>query len=102
MTSGPVLRDEGHARVLEASSDWWVSCCRQALTTLASSGRVFTIEDFRDLGVPEPHHGNAWGGFLCAAAKADLIERVGSVQARRPESRGRWLGQWVGVREEAA
>lgn len=97
---GLQARNQGAARVLEHAGDGWQSDIRRVIYDLASRRLEFTSDDVRaeaqQAGIPEPHHPNAYGAALLAAAHAGLIIDTGRVaRSERPEARGRKVAVWV-------
>lgn len=78
------------------SDEWWWECAYRAMLTLAVSGDAFSVDHLRDMGVPEPDHGNRWGALFLTAARWNLIIRVSDTQATRRPSHGRRVGTWRG------
>jgi hypothetical protein len=63
-----------------------------AVETLARTGRWFTTEQVRGLGVPDasdPHH---WGVLMAAAYGSGRIEPVGAVIGLDGRARRAWAG----------
>ncbi len=85
-----LLRDRG-LTLAEANADrWWKSCAVAGIDHLASTGRPFTADDLRDLGVPDPGHPNHVGAQFMAAARAGIITPCGFAQSRRPSRHANW------------
>lgn len=82
---------------LTNADSWWRDCAWRALEHLAATGRPFTAYDVTELGVPDPDHGNRWGGLFQAACKAGLIEPVGYAESRRPSRAGGVCRVWKGT-----
>lgn len=99
---GRALRDEGTAIADENAGDWWRSCADQAIDTLAATGRPFTADDVRDLGVPDPASPKAWGARFLAAAKSGRITRIGYTPSRRASVHAHPIAVWQGTSSEAA
>jgi hypothetical protein len=96
---GRALRDQGMESVETNSGEWkhivrglgetWMA--RQSVNT------TFTGEDIRmfvqSMGVPQPHHPNAWGavigGIIRRALKVKDIEVVGIRGSNNPTSHAR-------------
>jgi hypothetical protein len=92
-------RDAGTAAADEHAGDFWRVTCDQAIRHLAAiPGRRWTVEDLRNLGVPEPVSRNAWGARLNAASRAGVIKKVDYWPSRRPEAHGRVLAVWQGAK----
>jgi len=77
-------------------SPWWLGPATSAVHTLARTGRPFSTEDLRELGVPEPDKSCRWGALMAACYRAALIESTGAVIGRR----GRPVRLWIGVKPE--
>lgn len=63
---------------------------------LADTGRRFTADHLRDLGVADPDLGQRWGALFAAAARANVIEMAGTCIGRR----GRPVRVWIGVKPQ--
>lgn len=79
------------------ADDFWKSTADQAIAHLASTGEVFEAYDLVLLGCPEPHHPNAWGARMSAAAKHGLIVNVGAGPSKRPTVARSLVRYWRGV-----
>lgn len=100
---GRVLRDAGTMAVDQRDDNaWWRSCADQAIDALAASGRPFTADDVRELGVPDPSSPKAWGARFLAAARAGRIVRVGYQPSRRASVHAHPVAVWQGPGEAAA
>lgn len=95
-------KQQGMDQVDANASDWWKACADQAISHMAGTGRVFQAADLADLGVPEPHHPNAWGARMNAAAKRGVIERVGSGPSRRATVAKSLVYYWRGTADSLA
>lgn len=107
LAPGIQARNQGAARVLDNAGDPWSEATRRIITRLAATGHRFTSDDVRaeaqQAGIPEPHHPNAYGAALLAAAHAGLIIDTGRVaRSERPEARGRKVAVWVPWRQGGA
>lgn len=87
----------GARRADENADDWWRSTARAGIEFLAASGREFTADDLRALGVTEPDHPNRWGGALLGASRAGLIVPVGAQRATRGPRKGSLVRVWRGA-----
>lgn len=93
MNEGAVLRDAGIQQVMAHNEDWAGEVTRAFHWWInrIDPHDTFALEDFRacveELGMPQPHHVNAWGGL--AKRFAHLIEPVGYAQSSRPSSHAR-------------
>jgi hypothetical protein len=97
LTLADALKEQGLAQVDSNASDWWKQCADQGIRHLASTGQVFQCADLIDLGVPEPHHPNAWGARMNAAAKAGLIVPAGWGASKRPTVAKSAVRLWRGA-----
>lgn len=97
LKAGRAERDESIQAVLDHAGDAWQ---RQALGVLGTlRHRQVTGEDIRracaDAGV-EPHHPNAWGGFVAGLVKRGTLEATGRCsQMRDPNSHARKTDVYV-------
>jgi hypothetical protein len=96
-TEAEARKAQGIAQVDANADAWWKSCADQALEHLAQSGRVFEAYDLVLMGVPEPHHPNAWGARMNAAAKRGLIRNVGAGPSKRPTVARSLVRYWQGA-----
>jgi hypothetical protein len=73
----------------------------KALRELIESRHGFTIDDVVEkIGLPfESGKNNSIGALITRAAADGLIEKAGFATARRPESHGRIIHRWIGVRK---
>ncbi len=89
------------SQALDNADWWWRDCADRALTHCCESGREFTADDLRELGVPEPDHPNRWGALFAGAHARGVIEPVRfSTSSRRARHGGTyrvWRGAWQGV-----
>ena len=97
--SGETLKQQGTAAVLDHNPAWGQTAWG-VLEELAASWTPFTSDDLREKckerGVPEPHHHNAWGALIFAAACKGTIHDIGRRKSRLPAARGRMLALWQG------
>lgn len=94
---GAALRDAGTAQADAAAGDWWKATADQAIDHLAATGRPFTADDVRDLGVPDPSSPKAWGARFLSASKAGRIVRVGYTPSRRASVHAHPVAVWQGA-----
>lgn len=94
---GQALRDEGVRVADENADDFWKATADQAIDHLASTGRPFTADDVRDLGVPDPTSPRAWGARFLTASRQGRIVRVGYVPSRRASVHAHPIAQWRGA-----
>lgn len=85
---------------LDNADLWWRDPAERALTWWAETSQPFTVDDLRDLGVPEPDHPARWGALFSAARKQDLVRPVGYTVSRRPQRHGSVVRVWVGTTDE--
>lgn len=102
---GPNLLDLAAAMAgaeqADANADsWWRDGALRAVEHLASTGREFTADDLRDLGVPEPDNSARWGALFLAAARAGTVVCVGARRSTRGPRHGSLVRVWRG--KEAA
>lgn len=82
----------------ERTDSWWRDGADRAVTALAETRRPFTVDDLRDLGVPEPDHANRWGGLFGAHSKRGAIRRTGrTVPSRHSPRNGSRVPEWIGA-----
>jgi hypothetical protein len=84
------LRDDGLALVEASQSPEWTTAACRCIDELAASGEPFSADDVRAI-VGTPLHPRAFGMVFKWAVESDALERVGMVQSKRPEARGRWI-----------
>lgn len=94
---GRALRDRGAAVADENAGQDWRSVADRAIDHLASTGRPFTADDVRALGVPDPSSPRAWGARFLAASKQGRIERVGYAPSRRASVHAHPIAVWKGL-----
>ena len=73
-------------------SPWWWSPATSAVKTLARTGRWFTTEQVRGLGVPDPSDFHHWGVLMAAAYSSGQIEPVGALIGLDGRARRAWVG----------
>lgn len=81
----------------ENTDAWWASLARTAITDLAATGRPFSADHVRDMGVPDPDHPNRWGAAFSSARKAGVIRRVGYAPSTTESRHGGVVTVWQGV-----
>ena len=94
--TGVGLRDAGTSSVSAHTPDDWRSKCDRAISRLAAGRKPFTAEDVRALVGDPPNHPNAMGARFLAAAKEDLIEKVGYGKPARASRHSNPLAVWRG------
>lgn len=97
--TGESLKEEGITRVLDNASTRIPEWKEQVISCLSEMSGLITSEDLRShasaMGIPEPHHHNAWGAVMNAAAKRGLIESTGTyTKSTRGEAHARVLQVW--------
>lgn len=75
----------------------WRDAALRAVELLALTGRPFTVEDVRNLGVPEPSHPARWGGVFVTAHREAVIRCVGSAPASRRQRHASLNRIWTGA-----
>lgn len=83
----------GMRQAAENADSWWWSCGWTAVQALAESGRPFTIEHVRELGVPEPDCPQRYGALIAAAVNSRLIAAAGAVVGSNGKAVRRWVGE---------
>jgi hypothetical protein len=91
------LRDEGIARADSTVHDDWRQQVDLAIVQLAASGRRFTADDVRALGIDDPASPRAWGARFLGAARAGLIVRVGYRPSTRASVHAHPIAEWQGA-----
>lgn len=94
---GMALRDQGVQRADNAADPTWKQQVDAAIAQLAASGRLFTADDVRALGVPEPASPQAWGARMLATSRSRRIVRVGYRPSMRPSVHAHPIAVWQGV-----
>lgn len=97
MTIGELLKEQGTSRADQAADAMWKQLADAAIDRLAASGKPFTTDDVRELGVPDPSSPKAWGARMLSAAKSGRIRRVGYQPSRRPSVHAHPVAVWVGA-----
>lgn len=96
--TGPQLKEAGTALV-RANSGLWKDKAAAVIEQLAARKSEFTSDDLRDFatkcGLEDPHHVNAWGAAMSAAAKRNVIQATGRfIRSNRPDAHSRMVGVW--------
>ena len=97
--NGPTIEEvplQGRNQSEQNADSWWWSCGIQAVRALAAVGRPFTIDDVRDLGIPEPDEACRYGSLIAACRRRGLIELAGTALGRN----GRPTMVWRGVGDD--
>ena len=101
--TGTRRKAEGQDRVAgvdpeDARKVQWQRRAAKAITWLSHRTDEFTSDDVREMFETEqwfgPHHPNAWGAALSAAAARGEIVRVGYRKSSRPAAHGRIVAVW--------
>lgn len=85
---------------LDNADNWWRDPAERALAWWAETGQPFTVDDLRDLGVPEPDHPARWGALFAGGRKQGLVHPIGYSQSRRPARHGSVIRIWKGTMTE--
>ena len=77
----------------------WRDEAEEILQRFVATGRVFTSDNLREAGLPDPTDGepNRWGALIQSAMRRGLIEQVGVTRSTRRGRHGARIGQWKGV-----
>ena len=99
LTTGKELKKRGQKRVLANAGDGWRERALSVVFDVATDNRELTMADVRRRGVSdgldEPHHPNAWGALLKAAAQEGWIEQTESFrQSDLQSARARMVRVW--------
>ena len=81
----------------ENADAWWSDCAERAVSWWAEAGVPFTVNDVRELGVPEADHPNRWGALFSAMRARGVIESVGFAVSTRRSRHGGVLRVWRGA-----
>lgn len=77
-TAGDETKRAGMSQVERNADEAWKAAVLEAIRSVAHKMQYFTMEHVRfecsQMGVPEPHHVNAWGPMLKVAAKEGYCE----------------------------
>jgi len=96
--TGSGFRDAGTSQVSANTPDDWKIACDRVIQKFAAADRTFTAEDVRAVVGDPPNHPNAMGARFLAAAKAQLIVRVGYCTPARSSRHANALAVWRGLR----
>ena len=95
--AGKELKESG-IQLVTINAKAWVSAVVQVIGSVSENGDVFTAEDVRkrcaELGIPDPHHHNAWGAAFNQAARLHMIVRVGFLKNKIPSAHARYVAAW--------
>lgn len=93
------LKAQGLDQVERHADPEWKTELKKWLDTLARLGQSFTTDDLwahaerRGLSTPNP---SAMGAIVSAAIRRGSIVEIGRVKSRRPSTRGRRIGVYIG------
>jgi hypothetical protein len=95
---GKAARDEGIRRVAVNAGEWRERAS-EMIEGLARRLPDFTADEVREeaerVGLGEPHHFNAWGAVMMAAARRGLIRKTMTVRpSQRKEAHGHCNPVW--------
>ncbi|ALE07246.1 hypothetical protein AL755_20115 [Arthrobacter sp. ERGS1:01] len=76
--------------------DWRVDA-EAVVLELAQSGRVFTVDDVRRAGIPDPDIPQRWGALIAVMSNAGLITVVGAQEHRIKTGTKQLVRQWCGT-----
>jgi hypothetical protein len=104
-TIGQAARDEGAALVLENAGQEWRERIAGLIDDLARRLPDLTADDVRAeavrVGAGQPHHANAWGAAMLAAAKRGSIRRTMTLrQSGRAEANSHANPVWASLIHE--
>lgn len=102
LTLGRQFRDEGTALVLENAGQEWRDKMAFLIDGLARRMPDLTADDVRAeverTGTDQPHHVNAYGAAMLAAAKRGSIKRTMTLrQSERPEAHSHGNPIWLSL-----
>lgn len=83
----------GRDQAEQNADRWFWSCGTIAVKALAATGRSFSVDDIRRLGVPDPDSHQRWGALLAAGMRTGLIEATGATIS----ATGRPVLTWRGL-----
>ena len=101
---GRARKEEATSRVLDNAGDEWKNRAMNVLLYVADTTDDFIADDVvveaEKLGLPEPHHRNAWGSLFLLASKRKYIKKTGETRpTRRPRGHARYYPVWRKSRE---
>lgn len=79
------------------TADEWREHALQLATSLASTGRPFTVSDLRRLGLPEPEKPQQWGSLIAAIKHHRIAEHVGWAPSTTSRGEERGVRVWQGI-----
>ncbi len=94
LAAGVGARDAGMALAAEAADNGWRGCVERAVAELVRRGEPFTVEDVRELGVPEPAQPAAWGAAFRSACLAHGATVVGYEPSSHRAAHARVTARW--------
>lgn len=80
----------------ETADPGWRLAVDSAIEALAKTGRPFTVDDVRALGVAEPGSPNSWGHPFAAANRLRIIEPVAAAPSARRSRHSGLRREWRG------
>jgi hypothetical protein len=98
---GKSRKSAGQSQAFAHVDPEYLAMFSKALRELIESRHGFTIDDVVEkIGLPfESGKNNSIGALITRAASEGLIEKCGFSTARRPESHGRIIHRWIGVKK---
>lgn len=98
---GKALRDEGIARVTEASDEWERAVIDQAIRAVAARGRPFSANDVRPL-LPAGVRPKLVGARFMAASRRKEIVKVGWTPSTDPGTHAHPVARWIATAADTA
>lgn len=97
--TGPELKEKGQKQVIANEQEAWKRAAMDVVRHCAQRFAAITADDVRNrassIGLPEPHHCNAWGAIFTSAAREGIILRTTNVvESNIPRSHSRALRVW--------
>ena len=98
---------EGQRIVTANEREHWKMRIALVIDGLRRRGLPFTGDDVRERaaarGIPEPHHPNAYGAAMTAAARKGRIQKTGRyVKSSIPSRHAAVVAEWVATPTEAS
>jgi hypothetical protein len=93
LQQGRALREEGVARVEQASDDWDRAVVDRAIREVAAKGRPFSANDVRPL-LPPGIRKNLVGARFLAASRSGLIRKIGYTPSTDPKTHAHPVATW--------
>ena len=82
----------------EFSPEGWRTDAELVLLHLAEGGDVFTVDNLRELGVPDPDKPQRWGALIAVMQRRGIIEFAGLHLHRITAGDVQAIRQWKGTR----